>query len=179
VSIFLTCAYYETENSKIQLPKIGSNIILVCIVCIGLIFSVYEVKNSFNVFPFSNAIKCHVNTPLSPDRWTSGSFEYTIPIGSKELNLEFSASRPNIETNPISVKFGTYKSSGEVLKIIQLHINSNDSQKVKLSSVEDFDSSQNSILKIETSSCYLPLNLGVSNDSRRLGIHIDKIVILN
>jgi hypothetical protein len=137
-----------------------------------------EIYTSFYRFPFEYGSTCFVNQPLSPDRWSSGLYEITLPIGSHGVQLPIRVARPNIQNMPLSATLQIVDSSNQILASQALVWSKEGPEALKIGLPNGgavSGAGVKAVLKL--SSCWTPRNLGMSIDGRRLGVLIDSPII--
>lgn len=137
-----------------------------------------EIYTSFYRFPFEYGSACYVNQPLSPDRWSSGLYEISLPIGSHGVQLPIRVARPNLQSTPLSATFQIVDSSNKVLasQAFAWPENGPYALEIRLPNGGVIQEA-GAKASLKLSSCYTPRNLGDSIDGRRLGVLIDSPII--
>lgn len=137
-----------------------------------------EIYRSFYGFPFRYGAKCFINKPLTQDRWSSGLYEVSLPIGSHGVELSIKVARPNLQKFPLEANFEILDSGNRVLASQAFEWKESGPQKLVISlpngaTIQDLGSK----VALRLSSCYTPRNLGESIDGRRLGVIVDSSII--
>jgi len=137
-----------------------------------------EIISSFYRLPFYAGNDCYkIAKSLSDDGWTSGAWEERIPRGAKGITLDLTPNRPIFSHKPLRAKleFLSWEAGKGKLPVASqsLEWSVNESSKINLLLPEAYINSPNVIsARLELSSCYTPRNLGISTDSRRLGVQM-------
>lgn len=151
---------------------------LIGILSIVVIALSTEIISSFYRLPFYAGNDCYkIAKPLSEDGWTSGAWEERVPKDTRGLSLEITPSRPILSYKPLRAKleFLSWEAGkGKVLIASQVfQWSANETMQLNLLLPEAYAKSTNILTaRLELSSCYTPRNLGISTDSRRLGVQI-------
>ncbi len=144
------------------------------VVAAAALVAVAEVVLSFKQFPFEFGEKCFVNRPVNADRWASGIFRVAIPDSAEIVQLAVRADRPDLERRPLEVGVTIMKDAHEVLA--SETISPQDRMRVQRMSIDLSGKVEvNRHLSVRSSHCYVPLNLGVTYDSRLLGVRIEDL----
>jgi len=137
-----------------------------------------EIISSFYRLPFYAGNDCYKTAKLlSDDGWTSGAWEERIPRGAKGITLDLTPNRPIFSHKPLRAKLELLSweaGKGKVPVASQtIQWTVNEASKFNLLLPEAYINSPNVIsARLELSSCYTPRNLGISADSRRLGVQM-------
>lgn len=133
-----------------------------------------EVVLSFGRFPFEFGEKCFVNRPLDTDHWASGIFRVAIPDSAEIVQLAVRADRPDLERRPLEVAITIMRDAHEVLA--SETFSPKDRVGVQRMSLDLSGKVEvNRYISVRSSHCYVPLNLGVTYDSRLLGVRIEDL----
>ena len=133
-----------------------------------------EVVVSFERFPFEFGEKCFVNRPVDTDRWASGIFRVAVPDSAEIVQLAVRADRPDLERRPLEVGITIMKDAHEVLA--SETFSPQDRMGVQRMSLDLSGKGEvNRHISVRSSHCYVPLNLGVTYDSRLLGVRIEDL----
>ena len=137
-----------------------------------------EIFSSFYRLPFYAGNDCYKTAKLlSDDGWTSGAWEERIPRGAKGIMLNLTPNRPIFSHKPLRAKleFLSWEAGKGKLPVASQSVewSVNETSKINLLLPEAYINSPNVIsARLELSSCYTPRNLGISTDSRRLGVQM-------
>jgi hypothetical protein len=130
-----------------------------------------EVISSFGKFPFTYGSFCFINSPVTSDGWVSGYSELSISPSPENVRCV------NIPRLYGGIEMETYcLGDNDLLNLKREPLNLPYMHKelVEISQIQCKETFNcNAIrLKIKTSSCFTPRNLGINLDGRRLGILI-------
>jgi hypothetical protein len=135
-----------------------------------------ETYFSFKDFPFTEDPQCVKLRPIDADGWTSGHASLSIPAGSKGVKLTIEHANPYLAQNPISVKLSIRlpdKGTSAVLDYtVETHLRQSIELMFPLDSLPDSSLGQ---LELRVSRCFIPRNLAMNSDGRRLGIRISSV----
>jgi O-antigen ligase len=174
--------------SKYQTPEYSNNIvvnhfgvrnilIIVSVLLLGL-GSVREVYQSFYAKIFEIGVNCFKVKPLTGDGWTSGLYELDVP--SMKSGIEFNALRPKarFKNSDVEVRIDLLTHDGWAASSKTYHLTNGQVKKINVSLPNNQDPYTRGVkIRIRTSTCLTPRNLGINQDSRRLGFYISNIVI--
>jgi hypothetical protein len=134
------------------------------------LFAGLEVVRSFERAPFTYGRMCYAEPqPQSADGWASGLWRMAIPPAAARVQLSWKADRPDLERRAMSFEFSAARSGGSVLSTMTVDVAQRLAEtQVIILELPDVGSTR--ILQVRTSNCYVPQNLGVTTDSRRLGL---------
>jgi O-antigen ligase len=142
-----------------------------------------EIYHSFFKYPFTYGRLCQMNTPVSPDGWTSGLAEIALPKNAKGLSIPFTMDRIDRQSRDINVNFAIASASGAIISTKNINlsrVNSQEIAEINIAMPTDAAMAQldgNKVI-ISVSSCLTPINLGIKPDLRRLGIQIQPPIFI-
>ncbi len=141
-----------------------------------LLAAAIETYFSFKSFPFLNDVQCSKLRPLEPDGWTSGKFEALIPAGSSSVKLTVQSMHPDASNNPVLIHLRVIHKDGASVANSEYSIASSTPQAIDFSfpSINHLGSQQH-LLALEVSRCFIPRNLGMNGDGRRLGVRLSSV----
>lgn len=159
-------------------PGLPWKLILIVIFCTFFILGFREIYSSLYSFPFKYGAKCFLSKPLTPDKWTTGLYEIPLPEGSHVIQLSINVIRPNLQKFPVSGVFQVLDSENQVLTTRTYEWSEIGMQEVEIILPGNISIQESGArLRLGLSSCYVPRNLGNSNDGRRLGVIVDSYII--
>jgi O-antigen ligase len=137
-----------------------------------VIVSIIEVKTSYGKIPFQQRFICYKPQYYS-DQHISGLFEETYKVSGNSLKVEYTVYHPDTPIHPLTLVFNL-EQKGQKIASYERTINSPGRYE------ENFDISRlvtasNISLRIKTSRCLTPVNLGLNLDKRRLGIQLNEV----
>ena len=173
----LSNAYSLEEKQGGVIGFIKPKIILSLFCVLGLL-ALIEVLPSFNRKPFLYGLDCFmVEKPLFADGWSSGRWEARIPKDQHGVTFKVDPSRTNLERHPLTATFELLswepgKGKVPILTEVQ-QWQRNEARTVSLAIPKSYWNSPFLIsARMTLSSCYTPRDLGLSADSRRLGVRM-------
>ena len=119
-----------------------------------------EVIRSFQRFPFNFGEKCFVERPMEKDGWTSGMLRIPIPPAAKVLRLVAQADRPDLQRRTLKLDVSVDGIAQEVWTEAGLFYPGGEVQEILVSLPAASEGKRH--LRLRASSCYVPLNLGVT-----------------
>jgi hypothetical protein len=134
-----------------------------------------EVALSFGRFPFTYGQRCREVQPLANDGWTTGALRVQIPSAASSAEMVVFADRPDLDRRSLELDLFVLSGSGALLSTQQFGV------RQRASSVQGFQISLpdspdgKRFLELKPSHCYVPLNLGITYDPRRLGVHLKEL----
>lgn len=145
---------------------------------IFFIFASREFVLSLNRYPFNYGELCFVQKDISADGWSSGFYQRVLPQNATNLLVEFDPLRANISHAPVNLQIQIIQDRVGVLASKNIQLDRNDAQQINISFTPlDLPKVGAINANIRVSSCFTPKNLGISLDSRRLGLLISQIKI--
>ena len=134
-----------------------------------------EVVVSFGRFPFTYGQRCFEVRPLAEDGWTQGVVRVPIPLGAARAELDVRADRPDLDRRPLDVDLLIRSESGSLLATRRHTFTqrNSDQRSFQLPIPESTDGKR--FLEVKPSRCYVPLNLGITYDPRRLGVRVKEL----
>jgi len=137
--------------------------------------SLIEVFLSFNHFPFTYGQRCFEVRPLAKDGWTQGVVRVPIPPRAARVDVTVSAERPDLTRRPLgmdlSVLVGSVPSSTTERHTFTERAPGPTS--VQLVIPDSLEGSRE--LEVKPLHCFVPLNLGITYDPRRLGVRVKEM----
>ncbi len=134
-----------------------------------------EVALSFGRFPFTYGQRCLEFHPLAKDGWTQGSVRVLVPPSAARVELVVLADRPDLDRRALQLDLSVLSGGGASLATARYTFTQrdSDSQSFQLPIPESPDGKR--FLELKPSHCYVPLNLGITYDPRRLGVHVKEL----
>lgn len=177
-SVFLGTYYWQIESSGSQMEPVieQRRVRVLAWAAIGLVTLVgVEVAHSFHRFPFVYGQRCFTPRTLDQDGWTRGLLQQPIPDAAVLIRLGLSAAQPNASSRPLVVEIAVIDSSATAVWSRTLEVPRHSDVPFRFAIELPRWSQSANYLSVRASHCYVPLNLGVTYDSRTLGVHIDEL----
>lgn len=137
-----------------------------------------EVAMSFGRFPFTNGQRCIEAHPLAKDGWTQGGLRVPVPAAAARVELAVIADRPDLRRRPLDLDLSVVSGGGASLLTQRYTFmqRSAEERSIELLMPESPDSKR--FLELKPSHCFVPLNLGLTYDPRRLGVRVKEVHFL-
>jgi hypothetical protein len=150
---------------------------LVAIFSIVLMVSAFrEVYFSFQSVPFLKDVQCFKERKLDADGWTSGLLNIAIPQGAKGVTLNIKGTQPYVSKRPLAADLNILHGESGLIQSSQILFNRDGFYQVSVNFDEGAvanDAEYRAELRLER--CFIPRNLNINADGRRLGIQIESI----
>ena len=129
---------------------------------------------SFGRFPFTYGQRCLEVHPLAKDGWTEGVLRVPFRRRRRVRNWSSLADRPDLARRPLAPRPVDPAGGGSPLATLR-HTFASASQcrNFQLPMPESSDGKR--FLELKPSHCYVPLNLGITYDPRRLGVRVKEL----
>ena len=134
-----------------------------------------EVALSFGRFPFTYGQRCLEVHPLAKDGWTQGVLRVPVPPAAASAELAVVADRPDLARRPLDLDVSVLSGGGSSLATQRHTFMQRDAsaRTFQLPMPESSDGKR--FLELRPSHCYVPLNLGITYDPRRLGVRVKEL----
>jgi O-antigen ligase len=134
-----------------------------------------EVAFSFGRFPFTYGQRCREVHPLAKDGWTQGVLRVPVPPAAALAELTVLADRPDLERRSLDLELSVLSEGGASLAAVRhtFKQRETDPRSFQLSMPESAGGKR--LLELKPSHCYVPLNLGITYDPRRLGVRVTEL----
>jgi hypothetical protein len=159
-------------------PKQATTRIAALVAVVLTLTALIEVGRSFERVPFTYGRLCFGEPQAqTEDGWTGGLRRMPIPPNAASAELSWTADRPDLERRPLRIDFSVSTEGGP-----QLASRTRDvSQRLietQRSALDLPELGSKRFLDISTSHCFVPLNLGVTYNARRLGLILQEVRFL-
>jgi len=147
------------------IPRVVRQLAVAAMVVVAAI----EFVHSFDRPPITGAPYCNTPTGLSEDGWSGGNSTFSTTVGANGyLNFFIDAARPDIsKSNTLDVSAAVTHEGGIIWKNA---FSLDRAQELPLSVFAPTLAGSKVDVAIQSSRCYVPRNLGINTDSRRLGV---------
>jgi len=139
---------------------------------IGML-SAKEVYQSYARFPFTLDTQCFKPRELDRDGWTSGLYEIAMPLGSHGITLNIAGTQPDVAKRPLPAVLSIVHTEKGVLAKSELSFTQDAPTRIEVNLPEGVvtsDIQYRAVLRLQR--CFIPKNMGINADDRRLGIRI-------
>jgi O-antigen ligase len=178
-------AEFQSNNKE---PKFSACSIIVKRIKHPLLFAAFsiflmtlavrEIYTSFRSVPFLQDVQCYKERPLDADGWTSGLLNIAIPHGAKGITLNIKGTQPYVTQRPLAAHLNILHEESNVIKSSRILFNRDGNYQSSINfdegAVAD-DWHYRAELRLER--CFIPRNLNINADGRRLGIQIESIKV--
>lgn len=163
---------YSASSAKVKLLR---HPYLIAIFTIFVMVSALrEIYISFRSVPFLKDVQCFKERPLDTDGWTSGVFNVAIPQGAKGITLNIKGTQPYVTQRPLAANLNIMHGESRLIQSSKILFNRDGSYQVSINfdqgAVAD-DGEYRAELRLER--CFIPRNLNINADGRRLGLQIE------
>lgn len=167
---------YPACSVKIKLIK---HPLLMSVFSIFLIvLAVREIYSSFRSVPFLKDVQCFKERPLDADGWTSGVYNVAIPQGAQGITLNIKGTQPYVTQRPLAADLNILDGESNVIKSSKILFNRDGVYQTSIdfdAGVVANDGQYRAELRLDR--CFIPRNLNINADGRRLGIQIESIKV--
>ena len=139
-------------------------------------FAVREVYVSFGKYPYVYGLVCQHAGEVKPNEWSSGLIQIQASPTVKRIELNLSDVPPDVSRVPLVLEWFGVSRTGDSGPSQFLSIDKSGPQKLTMPILPISPSGD--IIKIVLSRCFTPRNLGVNSDSRRLGVLIQNVQLI-
>lgn len=176
--VFAGCYLWEVQDAKSprwHLPTHRTTRRAAVVLTVLVLAACVEVATSFGRVPFGYAQRCHHIRPLTSDGWTEGVLRVPVPPAAVRAEVVVLADRPDLVRRSLDLDVSIVSSDVAPLATLRHTFASRqvDIQKLELTMPQALGGKR--FLELKPSHCYVPLNLGVTYDPRRLGIQVNEV----
>ena len=165
-----------TSPSELATSVLPSRaLILTCAILISVLalLSAREVYRSFSKFPFMLDTQCYKSKPLDADGWMTGLYEIPMPPGTRQTTFEVRVLPPGIARSPLKVTLHIVRGEREILATREVLLTADGpfSLSIHLPGEQRVEGEMTRAV-IRLGKCFIPRNMGINADGRRLGIQL-------
>ena len=141
-----------------------------------IIAAIAEVTRATTSFPFTVDTQCYKPRPIDRDGWTTGLVKLPIPPDAKQLNIALKPHQLLLDQHPVKVEISVFDAQSNLLttQLEQLTNTSPKQLEIVIPASENSDHEAKTVV-LRLSRCFIPRNLLINEDSRRLGLQIDSV----
>ena len=146
-----------------------------CVILAGVLalLSAREVARSFSKFPFTFDTQCYKSRPLDADGWMTGLYEIPMPPATRQMTFEVKVLPPDIAQHPLAVTLSIVRGESEILATREVMLTSDGPFSLPISLPgEQRVEGETTRAVISLGKCFIPRNMGINADGRRLGIQL-------
>lgn len=137
----------------------------------------YEAQASFRKAPFTVDVQCQVYRAQTPDGWTAGLYQEPLPLGAHGFSFIVGAVPPDVRAQPLRIDAEIRHGKREtVVATREFTIIEPGEHRIYVTlPVDDLvdDDDYQAVLNLQR--CFIPKNLGINADDRRLGVMIKSL----
>ena len=156
-------------------PVLAWGLVISLLTGLGLLCA-KEVYQSFARFPFTADTQCFEPRPLDPDGWTSGLYEFAMPSGTQGVIFKLSGTQPDVARRPLPAMLSLVHPERGTLSSTTITFNKDAPTRIELNLPEGVianDTQYRAVLRLQR--CFIPKNMGINADDRRLGVRIQSV----
>lgn len=177
-AVFIGSYFWEARTVALAhwRPPVPSTMRYAAITLIILtLAALVEASLSFGRFPFSYGLRCLEVHPLSEDGWTQGVLRAPVPPDAASAELTIVAARPDLDRRPLEIDLSVLSGGGALLETKRYRVAQGEADpwRIQLSMPESPDGQR--FFELKPMPCYIPLNLGITYDPRRLGVRVNAL----
>jgi len=160
----------------ISRPYLGA--VLAALALLLTAAAAYEVRTSYRKSPFTTDVQCQVHRAQTPDGWTAGLYHETLPMGARGFRFIISAVHPDVGAHPLHMEVRIVHAKRGVLATQEFTIGTPGAHRIgtALPAGEQVDDDHYRA-ELRLQRCFIPKNMGINADGRRLGVLIKSLEI--
>lgn len=166
------CCFKQKIISIITLNRI-----FIALTVLLVLLMINEVYRSYQSKPFIKDVQCFKARPLDQDGWTSGIYKVSIPAGAKGVTLNIKGTQPDALKRPLSAIISIIHGEKSLIEQFTMDFSENNSKKILVNfpngAVADDGEYR---VEVQLTRCFIPRNMGINADGRRLGIQIESSI---
>ena len=159
----------ESALSFAKQPKI----IWTFIATLGVL-AAREIYLSYRSEPFIEDVQCFKAQPLDPDGWTSGLYKIALPAGARGMTLSIKGTQPDVLKRPLYASISIVHGESSLIEQSTTVFPSSGPGQLSINfpngGVADDGEYR---VQLRLSRCFIPRNMHINADGRRLGIQIE------
>jgi hypothetical protein len=166
----------EASASQLRINTPLAKIIIGLVCLLTLIGATLEIVRAKTSFPFTFDTQCYKKRPVDQDGWTSGLLEMPLAPEVKQITINLKPGQPILDHRPLNIDVSVRDSASMLIfsETLLLSATSPRSYSVEIPE-NDQSETKNKIFSIKLARCFIPRNLGMNEDGRRLGIQLESI----
>jgi hypothetical protein len=166
---------YEVAAGKWLPPRPNVRRVALWIAATFALIGLVEVARSFGQAPFVYGARCFEQKPIAEDGWTSGLMRQPVPATATNIDFGLTADRPDLTRRPLAIELSLLAQDGATLWHKTLDMSRPDAERQRIAIDLPGPPSKGRVLQVKTSHCFVPLNLGLRYDPRRLGVRVQDL----
>ena len=163
----------KTNTVSHKNPQLKYSYILLAAALVLVIVSAREVYISYRSVPFVEDVQCFKARPLDRDGWTSGIYKVAIPLGASAMSLHIKGTQPDVSSRPLAATLNIVHRDNRIIQTSPVQFTETGPRNVLVAFPEGMvadDGDYQLVLRLQR--CFIPRNMGINADGRRLGIQI-------
>lgn len=157
-----------------QSKVVKMTLLTATVVILGGLF-IKEVYQSLRADVFASDLQCSKFRRLDPDGWTSGLYVVAMPKGSQGVRLSLISTQPDVSLRPLRGTLTLVDHTYAMVLKQDLSLNKNEPQELKLMLPDGVVSGRDYRVELKLDRCFIPRNIGMNGDGRRLGVRIGSV----
>lgn len=135
-----------------------------------------EIYHSFRSQPFLADVQCYKAQPLDPSGWTTGLFKVAIPEGAKGMTINIKGTQPYVTKRPLTATLNIVHGENRLIEQSQVLFDRDGPFEIKVSFPNGLVADDGEYrAEIRLQRCFIPRNLKINMDGRRLGVQIESV----
>lgn len=134
-----------------------------------------EVYQSLRSDVFQADLQCSKFRRLDSDGWTSGLYVVAMPKGSQGVRISLISTQPDVGLRPLLGTLTLVDHNYATVLKQDLSLNKNEPQELKLMLPNGVVSARDYRVELKLDRCFIPRNIGMNGDGRRLGVRIGSV----
>lgn len=155
----------------------GAGRVALALVVLGIATAAFfEARNSLRRFPFTTDVQCQVFRPQTPDGWTAGRHREPMALGAHGFSFVIGAAPPDAGQRPIAAEIQITHDTRGILARRAFMLNNPGSQRIGIAlppGNQVDDDEYKAVIRLDR--CFIPKNMGINGDDRRLGTLVRSI----
>jgi len=179
LSVFLALLYAQAEQLRLVIGGQSTvrNYILLIILSATIALAIHEVRTSYGKPPFIYGSECYKNSTSLDAGWTDGMFVTDLPTGASGIKILIDKTQPNSKLGPLFLNLSIADKEGVQLLSVNSSAESNNQFSIEANLKDTAATQEGAKATLKISKCFTLSNFGISDDSRKLGVHIKQILI--
>jgi len=135
-----------------------------------------EVRRAATSFPFTVDTQCYRPRPIDRDGWTTGLVNLPVPTGSTQLSINLKPNQLILDGRALVVEMSVLDHEGTKLTEKTEHLTSAGPRLLEIAiPTPDDPEKEAKTVSVRLARCFIPRNLLINEDSRRLGLQVDSV----
>ncbi|MCM0034243.1 MAG: O-antigen ligase family protein [Burkholderiaceae bacterium] len=167
---------YSASSAKVKL--LSHPYLIATFAIVVMVSALREIYISFRSVPFLKDVQCFKERKLDADGWTSGVFNVAIPQGAKGITFNIKGTQPYVSKRPLAADLNIMHGESRRIQSSQILFSRDGFYQVSINFDKDAvadDEKYRAELRLER--CFIPRNLNINEDGRRLGIQIESTTV--